>query len=57
MSGRVAGATIAYACLIRGVANSVTLYDVNADKTRAGKVAGLPEKTVQGWIDAAKAHE
>ena len=33
--GRVAGATIAYACLIRGVANSVTLYDVNADKTRA----------------------
>ena len=29
------GATIAYACLIRGVANSVTLYDVNADKTRA----------------------
>ena len=29
------GATIAYACLIRGVANAVTLYDINADKTRA----------------------
>jgi hypothetical protein len=22
-----------------------------------GKVAGLSEKTVQGWIDAAKSHE
>jgi Domain of unknown function (DUF4332) len=26
-------------------------------ETRHGKVAGLSEKTVQGWIDAAKAHE
>jgi L-lactate dehydrogenase len=29
------GATIAYACLIRGVAKQVALYDVNAAKTRA----------------------
>ena len=29
------GATIAYACLIRGVAQSVTLYDIDADKIRA----------------------
>lgn len=29
------GATIAYACLIRGVAQSVALYDIDADKTRA----------------------
>jgi L-lactate dehydrogenase len=29
------GATLAYACLIRGVAQSVALYDVDADKTRA----------------------
>ena len=27
------GATIAYACLIRGVAQAVALYDINADKT------------------------
>ncbi len=26
-------------------------------KTRHGKVVGLSEQTVQGWIDAAKAHE
>jgi predicted flap endonuclease-1-like 5' DNA nuclease len=26
-------------------------------ETRHGKVAGLSEKTVQGWIDAAKPHE
>jgi predicted flap endonuclease-1-like 5' DNA nuclease len=26
-------------------------------ETRHGKVAGLSEKTVQGWIDAAKTHE
>ena len=25
--------------------------------SRHGKVVGLSEKTVQGWIDAAKAHE
>jgi L-lactate dehydrogenase len=29
------GATIAYACLIRGVAKTVALYDLDADKTRA----------------------
>ena len=29
------GATVAYACLIRGVARHVVLYDVNAAKTRA----------------------
>ena len=26
-------------------------------ETRHGEVAGLSEKTVQGWIDAAKSHE
>lgn len=29
------GATIAYACLIRGAATTVALYDLNPDKTRA----------------------
>ena len=29
------GATIAYACLIRGVAGTVALYDLNVDKTTA----------------------
>ena len=29
------GATIAYACLIRGVADTVALFDLNADKTTA----------------------
>jgi L-lactate dehydrogenase len=29
------GATIAYACLIRGVAQSVTLYDIDVDRIRA----------------------
>jgi L-lactate dehydrogenase len=29
------GATVAYACLIRGVGKSIALYDLNADKTRA----------------------
>ena len=29
------GATIAYACLIRGAANTVALYDLSADKVRA----------------------
>jgi L-lactate dehydrogenase len=29
------GATLAYACLIRGVGRTIALYDVNADKTRA----------------------
>ena len=29
------GATIAYACLIRGVASTVALYDLDADKTTA----------------------
>jgi L-lactate dehydrogenase len=29
------GATIAYACLVRGVGKTITLYDIDADKTRA----------------------
>jgi L-lactate dehydrogenase len=29
------GATIAYACLVRGVGRTVALYDLNAEKTRA----------------------
>jgi len=29
------GATIAYACLIRGVGKTIALYDLNADKVRA----------------------
>jgi L-lactate dehydrogenase len=29
------GATIAYACLIRGVGKEIALYDLNAEKTRA----------------------
>jgi L-lactate dehydrogenase len=29
------GATIAYACLIRGVGKTIALYDLDADKTRA----------------------
>ena len=29
------GATMAYACLIRGIGRTIALYDVNADKTRA----------------------
>jgi L-lactate dehydrogenase len=29
------GATLAYACLIRGIGRTIALYDVNADKTRA----------------------
>ena len=29
------GATIAYACLIRGIGRTIALYDVNAAKTRA----------------------
>jgi L-lactate dehydrogenase len=29
------GATIAYACLIRGVGKTIALYDLNAEKTRA----------------------
>jgi hypothetical protein len=26
-------------------------------ETRHGKVVGVSEQTVQGWIDSAKAHE
>lgn len=29
------GATIAYACLIRGVGKTIALYDIDADKVRA----------------------
>lgn len=29
------GATLAYACLIKGAGKTVALYDLNADKTRA----------------------
>src|SRR5947209_6476623 len=29
------GATVAYACIIRGVAKHIVLYDVNTAKTRA----------------------
>jgi L-lactate dehydrogenase len=29
------GATLAYACLVRGIGRTIALYDVNADKTRA----------------------
>ena len=29
------GATTAYACLIRGIARTIAIYDINADKTRA----------------------
>ena len=29
------GATLAYACLIRGVGRTIAIYDINADKTRA----------------------
>jgi L-lactate dehydrogenase len=51
------GATIAYACLIRGVASHVVLYDVNAAKTRAETLDlqhGLqfvPMATVEGSDD------
>ena len=29
------GATVAYACLIRGLSRTIAIYDINADKTRA----------------------
>jgi L-lactate dehydrogenase len=29
------GATLAYACLVRGIGRTIALYDVDADKTRA----------------------
>src|SRR6266699_2143136 len=51
------GATIAYACLIRGVAKHVVLYDVNPAKVRAETLDlnhGLqfvPMATVQGSDD------
>jgi L-lactate dehydrogenase len=53
------GATIAYACLIRGVAQSVTLYDVDADKVRAEVldlnqgIQFVPMATVTGSDDVA----
>jgi L-lactate dehydrogenase len=51
------GATLAYACLIRGVGRTIALYDVNADKTRAEVLDlnhGLqfvPQATVVGSDD------
>jgi L-lactate dehydrogenase len=51
------GATLAYACLVRGVGRTIALYDVNADKTRAEVLDlnhGLqfvPQATVVGSDD------
>jgi L-lactate dehydrogenase len=53
------GATIAYACLIRGVGKTVALYDVDAAKTRAEVldlehgIQFVPMATVQGADDIA----
>lgn len=53
------GATIAYACLIRGVAHHIALYDVNAEKVHAETLDinhGLqfvPPATVEGSDDVA----
>ena len=53
------GATAAYACLIRGIARTIAIYDINADKTRAEVLDlqhGLqfvPEATVIGSDDIA----
>src|SRR5512133_982311 len=52
------GATLAYACLVRGVGRTIALYDLNADKTRAEVLDlnhGLqfvPQATVVGSDDA-----
>jgi L-lactate dehydrogenase len=51
------GATTAYACLIRGIARTIAIYDINADKTRAEVLDlqhGLqfvPQATVVGSDD------
>jgi L-lactate dehydrogenase len=51
------GATIAYACLIRGIARTIAMYDVDAGKTRAEVLDlqhGLqfvPQATVMGSDD------
>jgi L-lactate dehydrogenase len=51
------GATLAYACLVRGIGRTIALYDVNADKTRAEVLDlnhGLqfvPQATVVGSDD------
>ena len=51
------GATLAYACLVRGVGRTIALYDVNADKTGAEVLdlnQGLqfvPQATVVGADD------
>ena len=51
------GATLAYACLVRGVGRTIALYDLNADKTRAEVLDlnhGLqfvPQATVMGSDD------
>jgi L-lactate dehydrogenase len=51
------GATLAYACLVRGIGRTIALYDLNADKTRAEVLDlqhGLqfvPQATVVGSDD------
>jgi L-lactate dehydrogenase len=51
------GATLAYACLLRGIGRTIALYDINADKTRAEVLDlnhGLqfvPQATVVGSDD------
>jgi L-lactate dehydrogenase len=51
------GATLAYACLLRGIGRTIALYDINAEKTRAEVLDlnhGLqfvPEATVVGSDD------
>src|SRR5512133_2827882 len=51
------GATLAYACLVRGIGRTIALYDVNADKPRAAVLHlnhGLqfvPQATVIGSDD------
>ena len=57
-AGRV-GATIAYACLIRGVGKTIALYDLNDDKVRAEEldlnqgIQFVPMATVVGSDDVA----
>jgi L-lactate dehydrogenase len=51
------GATVAYACLIRGIGRTIAMYDINAEKTRAEVLDlqhGLqfvPQATVVGSDD------
>src|SRR5512133_2089123 len=53
------GATLAYACLVRGIGRTIALYDVNADKTRADLVvitAGAKQKPGQTRLELAEAN-